>query len=292
MNIIGISGMHHSVNFKESEFPNLSSRYYRIAQGFDSAAALVNNGEVVAGAAEERFTGEKATGAFPVHAIRYCLQAGNLKPEEVDYIAHGFSYEPFKAFFDEEEYRRKQYAEVYSIDVQKALIEQHFPASNWSGRFIPVLHHLAHAASAFYPSGFDEALILVSDGMGEIHSMTVAVGKGADIRVLKEVPALHSLGTLYGVFTLYLGFYMGLDEYKVMGLAPYGNPRRYYNKMQEFIKLKEDGTYIIPIFAHDQTPLDRETHAGVLKFLEEQFGPAREPESEITQHHQDVAAAL
>ena len=292
MNIIGISGMHHSVSFKKREFPNLSSRHYRIAQGFDSAAALVNSGEVVAAAAEERFTGDKATGAFPVHAIRYCLQAGNLKPEEVDYIAHGFSYEPFKAFFDEEEYRRKQYAEVYSIDVQKALIEQHFPASNWSGRFIPVLHHLAHAASAFYPSGFDEALILVSDGMGEIHSMTVAVGKGADIRVLKEVPALHSLGTLYGVFTLYLGFYMGLDEYKVMGLAPYGNPRRYYNRILEFVKLKNDGTYAIPIFARDQTLSERETHAGVLRFLEEQFGPAREVDSEITQEHQDIAAAL
>src|SRR5207247_10790949 len=176
MNIIGISGMHHSVSIKKREFPNLSSRHYRIAQGFDSAAALVNNGEVVAGAAEERFTGEKATGAFPVHAIRYCLQAGNLKPEEVDYIAHGFSYEPFKPFFDEEEYRRKQYEEVYSPAVQKTLIAQHFPSANWNGKFIPVLHHVAHAASAFYLSGFDEALIMVSDGMGEVHSMTIAVG--------------------------------------------------------------------------------------------------------------------
>src|SRR2546425_8383967 len=139
MNIIGISGMHHSVSFKKREFPNLSSRHYRIAQGFDSAAVLVKSGEVVAAAAEERFTGDKATGAFPVHAIRYCLQAGNLKPEKVDYIPPGFSYEPFKAFFDEEEYRRKQFAEVYSTEVQTALIEQHFPAANWSGRFIPVL---------------------------------------------------------------------------------------------------------------------------------------------------------
>src|SRR5438093_10609288 len=132
MNIIGISGMHHSVSFKEREFPNLSSRYYRIAQGFDSAAALVNNGEVVAGAAEERFTGEKATGAFPVNAIRYCLQSGKLKPEQVDYIAHGFSYEPFKSFFEEEEYRHRQYVEVYAPDVQKGQFEQHFPESGWN----------------------------------------------------------------------------------------------------------------------------------------------------------------
>src|SRR3989441_3656056 len=292
MNIIGISGLNHSVSFKKREFPNLSSRSYRIAQGFDSAAALVNGGEVVAAAAEERFTGEKATGAFPVNAIRYCLQAGNLKPQEVDYIAHGFSYKPFKAFFDEEDYRRKQYAEVYSAEVQKALIEQHFPSADWNEKFIPVLHHLAHAASTYYLSGFGEALILVSDGMGEVHSMTVAVGKGSDIRILKQIPALHSIGTLYGVFTLYLGFYMGLDEYKVMGLAPYGNPRRYYDRLLECIRLKNDGTYTIPIFAHDQSLEERETHAGVLRFLAGQFGPAREPESEINQNHKDIAAAL
>jgi carbamoyltransferase len=292
MNIIGISGFQNSVAFKKKEFPNLSSRNYRIAQGFDSAATLVRNGEVVAAAAEERFTGEKATGDFPVNAIRYCLEAGNLEPGQVDFIAHGFSYEPFKAFFYEEEYRRKQYQQVYAPELQHELFEQHFPEVRWSNKFVPVLHHLAHAASAFYPSGFEEALILVSDGMGEIHSMMVAVGKGQDIKVVKQIPALHSLGTLYGVFTLYLGFYMGLDEYKVMGLAPYGNPRVHYNRLIEFVKLKEDGTYAIPVFAHDRTLAERETHAGVLRFLEEQFGPAREPDSEITQNHKDIAAAL
>ena len=292
MNVIGISGLDNSVSFKKKEFPNLSAREYRIAQGFDSAAALAADNGVLAAAAEERFTGEKATGAFPVHAIQYCLEAGNLRPQEVDFVAHGFAYGPWKSFLEEQEFTRKQYHEVYAPEVQQKHFDDRFPSFNWKDKFVPVDHHLAHAASAFYPSGFGDALILISDGMGEVHSMTVAVGHGAEIQVIKQVPARHSLGILYGVFTLYLGFYMGLDEYKVMGLAPYGNPRRYYNKMQEFIKLKEDGTYIIPIFAHDQTPLDRETHAGVLKFLEEQFGPAREPESEITQQHQDIAAAL
>lgn len=292
MNVIGISGLHNSSDFKKREFPNASSRIHRIAQGFDSAAALVTGHAIVAAAAEERFSGEKATGAFPVQAIRYCLQAGHLEPDEIDYIAHGFCYEPFKECFDGEEFLRRQYAEVYSADVQKGLLEHHFPDAHWDGKFIPVLHHLAHAASAYYPSGFEEALILVSDGMGEIHSLTVAVGQGSDIQVLKQIPALHSLGTLYGVFTLYLGFYMGLDEYKVMGLAPYGNPRRYFNRLFELVKLKDDGTYAIPVFARDQTLSERETHSGVLKFLEEQFGPARQPEAEITQEHQDIAAAL
>jgi carbamoyltransferase len=292
MNIVGISGFQHSVAFKRKEFPNLSSRDYRIAQGFDSAATLVRNGEVIAAVAEERFTGDKATGAFPVNAIRYCLEAGKLNPEQLDFIAHGFSYEPFRPLFSEEEYRRRQYQEVYDPGLQKKLFEQHFPNCDWDRKFIPVLHHLAHAASAFYPSGFDESLILVSDGMGEIHSMMIAAGSGADIKVLKQIPAVHSLGILYGVFTLYLGFYMGLDEYKVMGLAPYGNPRKHYNQIVEFVKFKDDGTYTIPLFAHDRTLVQRETHSGALQFLEEMFGPARDPDAEITQDHQDIAAAL
>jgi carbamoyltransferase len=292
MNVIGISGLEHSVSFKRKQFPNLSDRSYRIAQGFDSAAALVRNGEIVAAAAEERFTGEKATGAFPVHAIRFCLESAGVKPQDVDFVAHGFSYEPFKSFFSQDDYLRRQYEEVYAPELQQALFEQRLPEVQWSGKFVPVLHHLAHAASAFYPSGFEESLILVSDGMGEIHSMMVAAGQGKDIKVLKQIPALHSLGTLYGVFTLYLGFYMGLDEYKVMGLAPYGNPRAHYNRLIELVKLKDDGTYSIPIFAHDRTLAERETHEGVLHFLEEQFGPARHAGSAITQHHMDIAAAL
>ncbi len=109
MNIIGISGCSNSVAFKRKEFPGLSQREYHIAQGFDAAAALVGRQGVVAAAAEERFTREKATGAFPVNAIRYCLQAGNLAHDEVDLIAHGFDYGAFKSFFTADDYARRQY---------------------------------------------------------------------------------------------------------------------------------------------------------------------------------------
>jgi carbamoyltransferase len=292
MNIIGISGIHNNVAFKRREFPNLSSREYRIAQGFDSAAALVTDGRVVAAAAEERFTGDKATGDFPVCAIQYCLEAANLKASDIDFVAHGFDYEPFKASFQEQALARKQYSELYSPEVQKQHLRELLPGFEWENRFVAVPHHLAHAASAFYPSGFEDSLILVSDGMGEIHSMTVASGRGADITILKQIPAFHSLGILYGVFTLYLGFYMGMDEYKVMGLAPYGNPRRYFDAVMAFVKLKEDGTYTVPLFASDRTLSEAETHAGVLRVLAEKFGPARDPEAEITQHHKDLGAAL
>ena len=292
MNIIGISGVHQNVAFKARELPGLSKRQYRINQGFDSAAALVAGGAVVAAAAEERFTREKATGDFPVQAIQYCLQAGNIKIDEVDFLAHGFAYEPFASAFQEPEYARKQYQELYSPEVQKRHLKHYFPGVDWERKFIAVPHHLAHAASAFYLSGFEESLILVSDGMGEVHSMTVAVGQGTDIKILKQVPAFHSLGILYGVFTLYLGFYMNMDEYKVMGLAPYGNPRRYFDKVMELVNLKNDGTYIVPAFAQDKTLIEKETHEGVLRLLTDRFGPPRDPDGEITQHHQDIAAAL
>jgi carbamoyltransferase len=292
MNIIGISGLDQNLAFKAREFPGLTRRQYRINQGFDAAAALVNDDGVVAAAAEERFTREKATGDFPARAIQYCLRAGNLEIGDVDFLAHGFAYEPFRDAFQEPDYARKQYDELYSPEVQKRHLREHFPGVDWDRKFIAVPHHVAHAASAFYPSGFDEALILVSDGMGEVHSLTVAVGQGTEIKILKQVPAFHSLGILYGVFTLHLGFAMNMDEYKVMGLAPYGNSRRYFDKVMELISLKNDGTYIIPAFAQDQTLLEKETHAGILNLLAERFGPPREPDGEMTQNHKDIAAAL
>jgi carbamoyltransferase len=292
MNIIGISGVDQNVAFKAREFPGLTRRQYRINQGFDAAAALVDRDGVVAAAAEERFTREKATGDFPARAIQYCLQAGNLKIGDVDFLAHGFAYEPFRDAFQEPDHARKQYDELYSPEIQKRHLHRHFPGVDWERKFVAVPHHLAHAASAFYPSGFDEALILVSDGMGEVHSLTVAVGQGAEIKLLKQVPAFHSLGILYGVFTLHLGFAMNMDEYKVMGLAPYGNPRRYFDKVMELVSLKPDGTYIIPAFAQDKTLLEKETHAGILNLLAERFGPPRKPDGEMTQDHKDIAAAL
>jgi natural product biosynthesis luciferase-like monooxygenase protein len=292
MNVIGYSGLSNSVSFKQKQFPGLSSRDYNISQGFDAAAALVGPEGVLAAAAEERFTRQKATGAFPINAIRYCLKIANLNPKTVDYFAHGFSYEPHKAAFQTDDFARRQYEEVFAPEVQRRLLSEHFADLDWEEKFIPVSHHRAHAASAFYPSGFDDALILISDGMGEVQSMTVAIGEGNDIKVVTELPAFHSLGTLYGVFTHYLGFYINSDEYKVMGLAPYGNPRRFFDQMMEFVSLRNDGTYTLPIFARNHTREQQETHVGVLKFLAEKFGPPREPESDITQVHKDLAASL
>jgi|CXWL01.1.fsa_nt_gi carbamoyltransferase len=292
MNIIGFSGLDNSVRFKTRELPHLSARQLRITQGFDSAAVLLTNHGIQAAAAEERFTGEKATGAFPVNAIRYCLEAGGLTADAVDFIAHGFAYEPFQSFFQQDGFLKRQFTEVYSHAAQIEVIQQHLSTLDWHKKLICVPHHTAHAASAFYLSGFDESLILVSDGMGEFHSATIAIGQGNDIHTITQIPSTHSLGLLYGVFTLYLGFYLGLDEYKVMGLAPYGNPRRFFSTLMDLVTLNADGTYQIPILSQNRTLEEKETYARSLLMLTERFGPPREPGSTITQDHMDIAAAL
>lgn len=290
--VIGFSGLHDSIPFKKRMFPNLSPREYRIAQGFDSAAALVTGDGVVAAAAEERFTRQKTTGSFPVNAIRYCLRASNLDPDAIDYVAHGFDYEPYKSFFMKSDFTARQFGEVYSRETQLRYLDEHFGDFGWGDKLIQVQHHLAHAASAFYLSGFEESLILVADGMGEQCSTTIAVGAENKITILTQTRTLHSLGLLYGVFTLFLGFAFGLDEYKVMGLAPYGNPRRYFDRLMSLVNLKEDGTYAIPLLFANETDEEKETYRVTMRTLSEMFGPPRRPDAEITQDNMDLAAAL
>ncbi|MGE0472118.1 MAG: carbamoyltransferase [Nitrospirales bacterium] len=292
MNIIGISGLHHTVQFKKRHFPDLTAREYRIAQGFDSAAALVTDHGVAAAVAEERFIRDKATHFFPIHAIRYCLEAAGISAQQISSVAHGFAYQPVKSAFEFEALSQQQYAEVYDPARQIECLQEHFPSVDWTDKLVSVPHHLAHAASTFYLSGFEEALIVITDGMGELNSMTALIGDQKGLHIIQEIPAFHSLGILYGVFTLYLGFDFGMDEYKVMGLAPYGNARRYFNRIMEFVHLKHDGTYVIPLFAHNKSWEETETHRGVLKTLTAQFGPSRHPDADLTQQHMDIAAGL
>lgn len=292
MRILGFSGLDRSERFKRELFPGLSDRERRIAQGFDAAAALVVDGRVVGAAAQERFSRKKATNAFPLDAIRWCLAEGGLAIGDVDRIAHGFSYGPVEEHFRHDEKSSARFDQVYGPDAQLEVLREHLGDGRWEERFVPVPHHLAHAASAFYPSGFEEALVLVTDGMGEIESLTAYVAGPEGLREIRKIPALHSLGVLYGVFTLYLGFVMGLDEYKVMGLAPYGDPTRYYDTIMDFVRLKPDGTYTIPLLAENTTFLEKETHRGALSRLVERLGPPRSPESEMTPRHMDLAASL
>jgi carbamoyltransferase len=292
LNVLGLSGFDNAVAFKRRHFPNLESRCYRIAQGFDSAAVLLRDGQVDFGIAQERITREKASGEFPAASIAMCLQHAGLKAGDITHVAHAFDYAPHQASLQEEPYYKEQYAQVYDPALQVKLLEQHFPGIDWASRFMAVPHHRAHAASAFYQSGFDRALVLVSDGMGETDSMTVYSAGGSNMELLAHVPAFHSLGVLYSAFTLYLGFDFNMDEYKVMGLAPFGDRRKLFQQVMDLVHLRDDGTYTIALFAKNQTLLQRETHGGVMEELVRRFGPARDKEGEMTQRHKDLAAAV
>jgi carbamoyltransferase len=292
VDIIGLSGFNNAVPFKRKWYPDLEKRAYRIAQGFDSAAVLLRNGAVEFGIAEERITRVKATGVFPTGSIKACLAHAHLSPGDISHVAHAFNYAPVKGAFQEEQFYREQYDEVYDSRLQIGYLEEQFPGVDWASRFVPVQHHLAHAASAFYQSGFPEALVMVSDGMGEVDSMTLYAAKGSDFKLLASVPAFHSLGVLYSVFTLYLGFDFNMDEYKVMGLAPFGDKHKYFKEVMDLVKLKDDGTYAIPLFGKNTTIAEKETHGGAIRALTEKFGPPRSQEGEMEQRHKDLACAV
>ena len=172
MRIIGISGLANSVSFKKRRWPGLCEREYRISQGHDSAAALVIDGVLVAAAAEERFSGQKHTGDFPVGAIRYCLSEAGITLDQIDRIVHAFDYSPFQALYSLDPISTELYREVLSKDALLRSVEARLPGFPLD-RVSQVGHHLSHAASAYFTSGFKECLVVVLDGMGETQSATV-----------------------------------------------------------------------------------------------------------------------
>src|SRR5580692_1904136 len=251
--VLGISGFENSIPFKKANWPGLEEREYRISQGHDSAAVLLVDGEVVAGAAEERFSRKKHTGDFPIGA--------------------------------------NQFDEVFSREKLLQEVRQHLPSFS-PDKVHQVNHHLAHAASAYYTSGWDECLIVVLDGMGEAHSVTAYRAKGNQIDKLAEITAKDSIGILYSVITLHLGFDFNSDEYKIMGLAPYGDPARYRHFFEQAVELLPNGTIKIPILRLNEQRDDRETYGATRRYLEEHLIAKRTPDSDITDDHRDIAASL
>jgi carbamoyltransferase len=291
MNIIGISGLEYAVPFKKSHWPGLDEREYRISQGHDSAAALVVGGRCVAAAAEERFTRKKHTGAFPSGAIRYCLAEAGLEISDIDEIAHGFDYSAYRKAYSLDTTSSELYERVFSREALVGLVQRewpHFPPE----RIHQVEHHIAHAASAYFTSGWDECLVAVVDAMGEAHGATIYTGRGGSLEVLRRIAANHSIGILYSLVTLHLGFDFNSDEYKIMGLAPYGNPARFRAFFEEAVELRDDGTIRIPILGLNRSRDERENYLQSRAFLAEHLCAPRAPEDEIAEEHCDVAAAL
>jgi carbamoyltransferase len=290
-NVVGISGFETSIPFKKAHWPGLEEREYRISQGHDSAAVLLVDGEIIAGAAEERFSRKKHTGDFPIGAIQYCLETAGIKPSQVDAISHGFDYSPYRAAFSLDPTTAEQYKEVFSKEKLLQQVGQYLPGFPVD-RIHQVNHHIAHAASAYYTSGWDECLVIVIDGMGENQSATVYHARNNNLEKLAEVSAKNSIGILYSIITLHLGFDFNSDEYKIMGLAPYGDPARYRHFFEQAVVLNDDGTMKIPILQLNNDRIDRETYGATRRYLEEHLIPRRAPDSDTSDDHRDVAASL
>ena len=257
MKVIGISGLDTAVSFKKARWPGLEEREYRIAQGMDAAAALVIDGRLVAAAEQERFTGMKQTGSFPIDAIRYCLNDSGISIEEIDEIAHGFDYEPFRDLYLHDEASAGLYQDVFSRDALLTQVRRDLPGFP-EERVFSVGHHLAHAASAAFTSGWDESLVVVNDAMGELESLSVYEFYDGKLTRLRQIGANDSIGILYSLVTLHLGFDFNSDEYKIMGLAPYGDPARFRNFFEKIVDLRDDGSIRIQILRLNQSRDERE----------------------------------
>lgn len=291
MKVIGISGLENSVPFKQANWPGLEEREYRIAQGMDAAAALVVDGRLVAAAEEERFSGKKHTGDFPIHAIRFCLAEAGISIDEIDEIAHGFDYAPYRNLYLKDEVSVKLYKQVFSREALLGQVRRDLPGFP-EEKVSSVGHHLAHAASAAYTSGWDECLVVVNDAMGEVESLSVYDFHDGEFEKIRTVGANDSIGILYSLVTLHLGFDFNSDEYKIMGLAPYGDPARFRPFFEQAVELRADGSICIPILKLNRAREDRENYTATRAYLDEHLVPRRLPVDPVTPIHQDVAAAL
>ena len=269
----------------------------------DSAACILIDGKIIAAAQEERFTRKKHDPSYPKNAIEFVLNFSNLKLNEIDQIV--FFEKPFLKF--------ERLLETYVafapkgfVSFSKAIplwikeklfqknflfnkLKQHDQNYKLDNNIFFSEHHLSHAASAFFPSPFEEAVILTADGVGEWATTTVAVGKGNQLEIKKEIHFPHSLGLLYSAFTYYVGFKVNSGEYKLMGLAPYGKPI-YEEKIKKLIDIKEDGTFRL-----DQKYFDYATGLTMTnKKFNKLFGqkPRDAVKEKITQFHMDIAASI
>jgi carbamoyltransferase len=291
MNIIGISGIQSSMPFKRRQWPGLDEREYRMSQGHDAAAALVVDGRLVAAAAEERFDLKKHSAHFPIGAIRYCLADAGLSIDDVDEIAHGFDYTRYAKVFSPDEVGAQRYREVFSREALLNRVQESLPGFP-AAKVFHVPHHVAHAASAYFTSGWDDCLVVVIDGMGEAHSASIYRGQEGRLDPVHQISAHDSIGILYSLVTLHLGFDFNSDEYKIMGLAPYGDPERFRPFFDDAVQLLENGSVRIPILRLNTTPDDRENYVATRRHLGEHLIRERRPDEEITQAHRDVAASL
>ncbi len=262
----------------------------------DAAASLLKDGEIVAAAQEERFTRKKHDDSFPTQAINYCFKEAGIDISQVDYI--GFYDKPLlkferilESYIDNFPKSWRAFIAAMSVWLSKKLWIKEVIKNKlqYRGEIYFINHHLSHAASSFLVSPFDTSAILTVDAVGEWATATFGIGRGKDIKILKEINWPHSLGMLYSAFTYYLGFRVNDAEYKVMGAAPYGKPVYTDLIKKELIDIKEDGSFKLNLDYFEYPYGFRMVN----KKFENLFGePRRTPESKIEQRHWDLAASI
>ena len=269
----------------------------------DSAAALLEDGRIVAAAQEERFTRKKHDARFPLHAIRYCLAEGGIAVGDLDRVV--FYDKPFVKFerlletylsFAPRGYKTFRMAiplwlreKLFLKDLLLNELRKISGNGKWNEELLFSEHHLSHAASAFFPSPFDEAIVLTMDGVGEWATTSAAIGKGNSLEVQKEIHFPHSLGFLYSAFTYYTGFKVNSGEYKLMGLAPYGEAKYKDKILEHLIDVKADGSFRLNMGYFDFcTGLTMTSQ----RFHDLFGGPPRKPDQLLTPYHMDLAASI
>lgn len=273
-NILGISALYH-----------------------DSAACMVVDGEIVAAAQEERFTRRKHDQSFPVNAINYCVKEAGIQNEHIDLVVYydhplytmdRFISNVMSAGEDAKELVERSFESVFGEKLWIHKEVEWMLGKNANRRFLVCEHHVSHAASAFYPSPYEKAVILTLDGVGEWATTTIGVGDGGLIKLKEEIRYPHSLGLLYSAFTWFCGFKVNSGDYKFMGLAPYGEPVYEELIRREIIDIKEDGSFRLNLKYFDF----QYGRAMTNDYFAELFGgPRRMPESRITKREMDIAAS-
>jgi carbamoyltransferase len=284
---------------RASTKPSGSTRILGISAFYhDSAAAVIVDGRIVAAAQEERFTRLKHDHRFPINAVEYCLREADISPVDVDYV--GFYDKPLAKFdrlietyvtFAPQSFRSWITALPLWLKSKLHLQQEMDRAlsNEYRGRYVFADHHESHAASAFFPSPFEEAAVLTLDGAGEWATTTLGWGRGNRVQLTHEIRFPHSLGLLYSAFTQYLGFRVNSGEYKVMGLAPYGEPRFKHQICEHLIHVRDDGSFWL-----DQSYFN---YCAGMTMTSEKFhrlfgAPPRMPESMLTQRDMDLAASV
>ena len=269
----------------------------------DSAAAIIHDSEIVAAAQQERFTRKKHDAGFPADAVRYCLESAAVQNDELDHVV--FYEKPFVKFerllqnylaLAPRGLRSFQMAlplwvreKLFQRDMLCREFDKIWPGAKLGPRLLFAEHHQSHAASAFFPSPFEDALVLTMDGVGEWTTTSVALGSGNKLDIIQEIRYPHSLGLLYSAFTHYTGFKVNSGEYKLMGLAPYGEPRYAQTILDHLLDVKHDGSFRLNLDYFDYCTGLTMTNR---KFAELFGGPPRQPGERLTQRHMDLAASI